>query len=133
MVTIGVEPLLISSDLYEHICLENIKKLQKSIGKCENQQQYKAILGAAMVSTPELLMDNSPMSLSTSTPVNNQSDKIYSVKFLNYWMSNSKLLSTGWVLINEIPNLSEQNIFCGRVFQIGMDIQNQFMCKNSSI
>ena len=44
VVTIGVEKQLIDSDMYEYICLENIKKLYKSSGKCDDQHKYKAIL-----------------------------------------------------------------------------------------
>ena len=44
-----------------HICIENINKLYKYSGKCDYQQQYKAILEAEMVSTPEVLTDNSPI------------------------------------------------------------------------
>ena len=69
MFTIGVYKLLSNSDLYEHRCLQNITKLYKSSGKCDYQQQYKAILGAAMVSTTEGLTENIPMSLNTSVPV----------------------------------------------------------------
>ena len=46
MVTIGVEPWLSDSDMYEYICLENIKKWYKSSGKCDDQHIYKAILEA---------------------------------------------------------------------------------------
>ena len=45
--------------MYEHRCLENIKKLYKSTGKCYHQQQYKAILVAEIISTPEGLTYNS--------------------------------------------------------------------------
>ena len=53
MVIIGMYKLLSNSDLYEHRCLENIKKLYKSAGKCDDQHQSKSIIEAAMVSTPE--------------------------------------------------------------------------------
>ena len=49
--TIGVHPSLRNNDIYEHKCLENIKKLYKQAGKCDNQQQFKDILEADMVST----------------------------------------------------------------------------------
>ena len=52
MVTIGVDQLLSNSAMYEHRCLENIKKLYKSVGKCDEQQEYKTILESAMVFTP---------------------------------------------------------------------------------
>ena len=61
MVTIVVDQYLISSAMYEHRCLEDIKKLYKSVGKSEYQQQYKAILGEDIVSTPEGFTDNSTM------------------------------------------------------------------------
>ena len=47
--------------MYEHKCLENINESYKSAGKFDEQQQYKAILEAAMVSTPEFFTENSPM------------------------------------------------------------------------
>ena len=42
--------ITINSDLYEHIFLENIKKLLKSAAKCDDQQQYKFIFEAEIVS-----------------------------------------------------------------------------------
>ena len=53
MVCIGVGQSLSNSALYEHICLEKVKKLYKSAGKCDDQHQSKSIIEAAMVSTPE--------------------------------------------------------------------------------
>ena len=49
--TIGIHPSLSNNDIYEHNCLENIKKKYKKSGKCDNQQQLKDILEAAMVFT----------------------------------------------------------------------------------
>ena len=63
MVTIGVDLLLRNSGLYEHICLGNINKLYKSYSKCDDQQKYKAILEAAIVSNTEGLTYNSPMTV----------------------------------------------------------------------
>ena len=48
--TIGIDPSLSNNAIYEHKCLENIKKLYKQAVKCDNQQQFKDILEAAMVS-----------------------------------------------------------------------------------
>ena len=62
MVIIGMYKLLSNSDLYEHRCLENIKKLYKSAGKCDDQNQQKEIIEAAMVSNTEGFTDNSPIS-----------------------------------------------------------------------
>ena len=49
----------------------NTKKLNKTAGKCDYQQQYKAIIEAEMVATPEGCTKNSPItphpSVSTKT------------------------------------------------------------------
>ena len=50
--TIGVDLSLSNNDLYEQKCLENINKLYKQTGKCDNQKKFKDILDTAMVSTP---------------------------------------------------------------------------------
>ena len=67
--TIGIDPSLSNNTIYEHKCLENIKKLYKQAGKCDDQQQFKDILEAAMVSTPEGFTDNSPIYTTTSKPI----------------------------------------------------------------
>ena len=69
MVAIGLDKLSSNSVLYEHICLGNINKLYKSDGKCDNQQQYKDIIEAAMVSTSEEITEKISMSHSTYVPV----------------------------------------------------------------
>ena len=67
--TIGIYQSLIKSTIYEHKCLEIIKKLYKKAGKCDNQLQFKYILEAAMVSTNEVFTNNSPISPRVSRPV----------------------------------------------------------------
>ena len=42
--TIGIDQSLSKNAPYEHKCLQNIKKLYKQAGKCDNQQQFKDIL-----------------------------------------------------------------------------------------
>ena len=42
---------------------------------------------------------------------------------MKYYMSNKKLLYVGYVLLNQSVNLSEQELYCNIVFQIGEDIQ----------
>ena len=59
--TIGIDQSLSNNDIYEHKCLENIKNIYKQAGKCDDQQQFKDILEADMVSTPEGLTNNSPI------------------------------------------------------------------------
>ena len=66
MVTIVVDQYLSNIEMYEQICLENIKKLYKSALKSDAQHQYKEIVESAMVSTPEEFTENSPMSSSQS-------------------------------------------------------------------
>ena len=44
MVVIEVYQSLSNSDFYEPRFLENIKNLYKTAGKCEYQQQYKAMI-----------------------------------------------------------------------------------------
>ena len=51
--TVGVDPLLSNNYVYEHTCLENIRKIYKQSGKCDDQQQFKYIIEADMVSNPE--------------------------------------------------------------------------------
>ena len=48
----GLEQSLISSNYFEHKCLNNIKNIYQHAGKCDYQQKFKDILEAAMVSTP---------------------------------------------------------------------------------
>ena len=67
--TIGNDQSLRNNAIYEHKCLENINKLYKQSIKCDNQQQFKDILEASIVSTPEGSTDNIPISPMTSTPV----------------------------------------------------------------
>ena len=81
MVTIGIDQQLINSAMYEHIFLENINKLYRYAGECDNQNQYKAILEAAMVSTTERFTENSPMSPGPSVNVKNPSARKSPRKF----------------------------------------------------
>ena len=67
--TIGIDQSLSNNAIYEHKCLENIKKLYEQAGKCDNQQKFKDIIEAAMVYTPEVFTYNSPISPMTLTPV----------------------------------------------------------------
>ena len=48
--------------MYGHIFLKTIKILYISAGKIYDQRKYKAIIEAAMVSTPDIFTDSSPMS-----------------------------------------------------------------------
>ena len=61
MVTIGIDQTLSSSAMYEHKCLENIKKLYRSSVKCDNHHYYKAMIETEMVFTPDIFTENIPM------------------------------------------------------------------------
>ena len=75
MFNIAVDQYLSNSDLHKHICLENIKTLYKTSGKCDDQHQYKAIIEAAMVSTPKECTDNSPMTPNQYKHTKNPSER----------------------------------------------------------
>ena len=45
------------------------KKIYKHAGKCDDQQNIKDIVDSSMVSTPEVVRDNSTNTPITSTPV----------------------------------------------------------------
>ena len=81
MVTIVVDQSLINSSMYEHTCVENIIKLFKSTGKCDYQQQYKAIIEASMVYTTDIFTDNSPLSSRQSVTVKIQVQENHSFRF----------------------------------------------------
>ena len=73
--TIGIDQSLNNNALYEKNILENIKKLYKLAGNFDYQQQLKDVIEAAMISTPEGFIYESPISPMTSTPVNKRSDR----------------------------------------------------------
>ena len=75
MVTIGIEKHLGTITIHKQRCLENINKLYKSDGKCDDQQQYNAIIESVMVSTPEIFTYNSPMSPCPYVAVKNTSSR----------------------------------------------------------
>ena len=88
--TIGNQPSLSNNSIYEHKCLKNTKILYKQAGKCDNQQQFKDILEATMVSNPELLIYNSPISSMKPTPVKKPSARKSLCMFTNILDVNKK-------------------------------------------
>ena len=87
---IGIELSVRNNYIYEHICLENIKRLYKQSGKCDGQQQIKDILEAAIVSTPEGFTNKSPISPMTSSPVKKPSAQKSLCMFTNVLGVNEK-------------------------------------------
>ena len=94
--TIGIDPSLSNNTLYEHKCLENIKKLYKQAGKCDDHQQFKDIIEVAMVSTPEGFTDNSSIYPRTSTPVKKLSAQKSLCMFTNVLDVKKNCLSSSW-------------------------------------
>ena len=71
--TIGICQSLSNSALFEHRCLQNINKLYKRYGKCDDQKQFKYILEAAVVYNLGGFTYNSPRSPMNPTPVKKKS------------------------------------------------------------
>ena len=60
MDTIGIDQSSFARYSFEHRCMNNIKKIYQHASKCDNQQNLKDIIDAAILSTPEGVTDNSP-------------------------------------------------------------------------
>ena len=67
METIGIYQSVRNRASFEHKYLNNIKSVYQHAGKCDDQQKFKYILEAAMVSTPEEITDYSPSFPMTQT------------------------------------------------------------------
>ena len=53
MKTIGIDKSSFARSSFEHICMNNIKNIYQHAGKCDDQQNLKDIIDAAILSTPE--------------------------------------------------------------------------------
>ena len=73
MKTIGIDQSSFTRSSFEQICMKNIKKIYQHTGKCDDQQNIKDILEAAILSTPEGFTYNSPNVHMTSSLVNKPS------------------------------------------------------------
>ena len=69
MNTIGIDQPSFTRSSFEHRCMNNIKNIHQHAGKCNDQQNLKDIIDAAILSTPEGVTDNSPNLHLTSLPV----------------------------------------------------------------
>ena len=58
MKTIGIDQYSFARFSFEHRCMNNIKKIYEHAGKCDDQQNLKDIIDAAILSTPEGVTDN---------------------------------------------------------------------------
>ena len=52
MKTIGIDQSSFTRSYFEHRCMENIKKINQHAGKCDDEQNLKDIIDAAILSTP---------------------------------------------------------------------------------
>ena len=69
MKNIGIDQSLYIRSSFEHKCMNNIKKIYQHAGKCDDQQNLKDIIDAAILSTPERVTDTSPNVHMSSKPV----------------------------------------------------------------
>ena len=69
MKNIGIDQSSFTKSSFEHRCMKNIKKIYQHAGNCDDQQNLKDIIDAAMVSTSEGATDISPNASLTSTQV----------------------------------------------------------------
>ena len=69
MKTIFIYQSSFTMSSFEHRCMNNIKKIYQHAGKCDYQQNLKDIIYAAILSTPEVVIDHSANVHMTSTPV----------------------------------------------------------------
>ena len=69
MDTIGIDQSSFARPSFEHICMNNIKNIYQHAGKCDDQQNLKDIIDAAILSTPEVVTNNSHNVHMTSKPV----------------------------------------------------------------
>ena len=60
MKTIGIDQSSFARSSFENRCMNNIKNIYQHAGKCDDQQNLKDIIDAAILSTPEGVIDNSP-------------------------------------------------------------------------
>ena len=75
MKTIGIDRSSFTRSYFEHRCMNNVKKIYQHAGKCDDQQNLKDILEAALLSTPEVFTANIPNVHMPSTPVKKPSAK----------------------------------------------------------
>ena len=69
MKTIGIDQSSFTRSSFEHIYMNNIKKIYQHVGKCNYQQNFKYILEAAILYTPEGFTYNILNVHMTSSPV----------------------------------------------------------------
>ena len=122
--------MLSTSTLYEHSFLGIINKLYKSNGKGDDQQQYKFIIEAAILSTPERLTDNSTTNVVKTGTTTKKSERNLWSQFLALLHSKQKILSADWDLVKQIVRKSGKLVVCDIVFISIGEIKNKVKCRN---
>ena len=69
MKNIGIDQSSFARSYFEHRCMNNIKNIYQHAGKCDDQQNFKDIIYADILSTPEGVTYNSPNVHMASKPV----------------------------------------------------------------
>ena len=72
---IGIYQSSSTRSYFEHRCMNNIKKIYQHAGKCDDQQNLKDIIYAAILSTPEGVTYISPNLHMISSPVKKPSSR----------------------------------------------------------
>ena len=75
MKTIGIDQSLCTRSYFEHKCMNNMIYIYQHVGKCDDQQNLRDIIDAAMVSTTEGVTYESLNVPMTSTSVKKPSDR----------------------------------------------------------
>ena len=84
--------------------MNNIKKIYQQAGKCDDQQNLKDILDAAIISTLEGVTDNIPNVHMTSTPVKKPSARKSLCLFTNILDVKPKTANRRFVAANTDAN-----------------------------
>ena len=69
MKSIGIDQSSFTRYSFEHRCMNNIKKMYQHAGICDDQQNIKDIIDAAILSNPKVVIDYSPNLPMISTSV----------------------------------------------------------------
>ena len=69
MKTIGIDQSSFAKSSFEHRCMNNIKNIYQHAGKCDDKQNLKDIIDAAIICTTEGVIYNIPNVHMISTPV----------------------------------------------------------------
>ena len=68
MKNIDIDQSSFTRSYFEHRCMNNLKKINQHADKCDDQQNIKDIIDAAILYTPEGVTDDSPNVPMTSSP-----------------------------------------------------------------